>query len=219
MRLIAVLLLAVVPPKSPLPLIEEFNQTVQQRIENPLPNTLGMSRVMIRPSLGKHFQPLVSDTRDYAPETDKERELLASLEQQELQVGLYVFGAAILSHTAEEMDFRSLKGPGAITKNTPRPLWYPLTLTLVEPDADALPDWSAMYPLAQRAMKNFADGGHGFETQLDSWKVVARPAIAREGRCVACHNASRGDTLRAFAVGDALGGVLYAYRAGKGSLQ
>jgi hypothetical protein len=214
MRLIAVLLLAVVPPKNPLPLIEEFNETVQQRIENPLPNTLGMSRVMIRPSLGTHFRPLVSDMRDYAPETDKERDLLASLERQDLQVGLYVFGAAILNHTAEEMDFRSLKGPGAITKDTPRPRWCPAALVFGEQqdNGDALPDWRAMYPLAQRAMKNFADGGHGFETQLDTWNVVARPAIAREGRCVACHNSSRGDNQREFAVGDALGGVLYAYR-------
>lgn len=205
-------LLAIVPTADPsLKLIEEFDQTVQARLEQPLPDSLGMSRIMVRPSFGRHFRPMVSDARDWRPENDRERQVLARLEGDGLQVGLYLFGASILDTPAEKLQFRALKGPGAITKGTPRPNWYPGLKLEEAMSTDRLPDWQAIYPLARKAMASFADGGHGFETQLGAWKIVARPAIAGDGRCVACHN-GQAETRNRFAAGDALGGVLYAYR-------
>jgi hypothetical protein len=67
----------------------------------------------------------------------------------------------------------------------------------------ALPDWRTIYPLAQLAMKSFADGGAGFETTLDSWHIAARPVVAAQQRCMSCHSGSQHQ---------ALGGVFYAYR-------
>jgi hypothetical protein len=207
--LFPVFLLAAIAPREPLRLIDEFDQMVQHRIEDPMPKTLGMSRVMIRPSLGKHFEPLVSDVRDFAPATDAERKILAQMEDQRLQLGLYLFGGAILNHPVDSMDYRSLKGPGAITKGTTRPSWYPSVFPVSAPesgpDPRALPNWKEVYPLAQKAMRSFADGGGGFEMRLGSWDVAARPVIAISDRCVTCH----GNTAQ---IGKALGGILYAYR-------
>jgi hypothetical protein len=71
-----------------------------------------------------------------------------------------------------------------------------------------LPDWRTIYPLAQRAMRSFADGGAGFETTIDSWRIAARPVIAGQQKCLTCHPGVKLDRP--------LGGVLYAYRrAGK----
>ena len=108
-----------------LPLIDELNVSIQQRLLNPLPQTLGMSRIMRRPSIGEHFHPVVSDKRDFAPEDDRERKALAALEDRKVQVGLYLFGETILRQDAGALSFRALKGPGSITIDTPRPKWYP----------------------------------------------------------------------------------------------
>ena len=203
--------LAILPTEKPANLLEEFDRTIQMRLENPRPESLGMSRVMIRPSMGTHFVPQVSDRRDYAPENEREREILARMEQQGLQVGLYLFGAAVADDPVESFSYRALKGPGAITIGTPRAHWYPRLASKEAPAvAGQLPDGREMYAVAQRAMKSFANGGEGFATKVREWNVMVRPAYAREGRCVHCHNAP--GTKSTFRVGDALGGVIYAYR-------
>jgi hypothetical protein len=68
----------------------------------------------------------------------------------------------------------------------------------------ALPDWNAVYPLARKAMKSFTDGGTGFETEIDSWSIAARPVLASQQRCLDCHSG--------LALNQPVGGVLYAYR-------
>ena len=114
-----------------------------------------------------------------------------------------MFGRAVLDSDPEKLDFRALKGPAAMTAGTPRPAWYPASeMGLVS--ENPLPDWKAVYPLARRAMKSFSDGGTGFETQIDSWKVAARPVMASQQRCLTCHNGVSLD--------QPVGGVLYAYR-------
>jgi hypothetical protein len=52
-------------------------------------------------------------------------------------------------------------------------------------------------------MKSFNDGGAGFETEMDSWSIAARPVLASQQRCLGCHDAS---------LNQPIGGVLYAYR-------
>jgi len=111
---------------------------------------------------------------------------LAALEEQRLQVGLYVIGSAIEMAEPQVLSYRALKGPAAI-KETPRPAWYP-SAEVRPAKPNALPDWNAIYPLARRAMKSFRDGGSGFETTLDSWQIAARPVIASREACVSCHN-------------------------------
>lgn len=201
-----------------LPLIEELNVSVQNRLLKPLPKSLGMSRIMVRSSFGDHFRPLVSDRRDFAPENEQEKQVLATLEARKLQVGLYLFGESILREDSKDFSFRALKGPGAITAGTPRPKWYPgrvlrTPVPATEATEDVLPDWKTIYPVAQRAMRSFKDGGKGFEMEFQGWTLAARPAVAVNEKCVSCHNnkaytQSLGDAK----LGDPLGGVLYAFR-------
>jgi hypothetical protein len=191
------------PKPRDLPLIDRFQEQVQRRFESPLPDSLGMSRVAVPSSMGGHFSPVRTAERDFIPENALEREVVGQMEEKGVQVGLYVFGPAILAATPEFQDFRALKGPAAITRGTPRPAWYPGQPKVSAEPHDTLPDWNAIYPLARRAMLSFQDGGAGFETKLASWDIAARPVAAAE-RCATCHgNASH------------LGGVLDAFRRAK----
>jgi hypothetical protein len=185
--------------------IDELNECVQLRFQNTDPRSLGMSRVVLPASLGEHFRPLFTSTRDFAPETPREVKALAALENDDAQVGLYLFGRTIAIAAPENLSYRALKGPAGITKGTPRPAWYPGTGALARSaDPDAMPDWRAIYPLAQRAMRSFADGGKGFETSFGEWQIAARPVMAEDGRCTMCHAPMKS--------GQAVGGVLYAFR-------
>lgn len=211
------------PPASDLRMIDELNECVQWRFQAPpilarVPDTLangapalGMSRIALPPSFGEHFVPRFDSTRDFKPENDRENKALAALEAVPVQVGFYLFGRAIVDSGIEMHSYRALKGPGAVTRGTPRPEWYPTSVNTVAPP-DALPDWKTVYPLAQRAMKSFDDGGTGFETSIDSWQIAARPVVASQERCVACHNAPGFRTRAPVALNQAVGGVLYAFR-------
>jgi hypothetical protein len=184
-------------PKPPdLPLIDRFQEQVQLRFETPLPEGFGMSRMVQSPSMGEHFHPVRTAERDFIPENATEREVVGKLEENGVQLGLYVFGRAILAAQPQSQDFRALKGPAAITRGTPRPAWYPGQPKISDAPADALPDWNAVYPLAQRAMRSIQDGGAGFETRLASWDIAARPvsavspATATPGVSAACFTPS-----------------------------
>lgn len=199
------------PPDLQLELIRRLDGLVQTRFQDPLPFALGMSRIMTPSSFGKHFHPAVTSQRDFQPENPAEREVIAKLEECGLQVGLYLFGAAIVSSTPENLDFRALKGPGTVTGGTPRPRWYPLLNPGVR-QADALPDWNAMFPLARKAMNSFQDGGTGFETTFESCNIAARPVMASEQRCVACHNNQAFQSKVVAQLHRPIGGVLYVWR-------
>jgi hypothetical protein len=196
-------------PRIELKKIDDLNEVMQRRFQAPLPNALGMSRVAMPRSLGQHFAPLVTALRDFQPENPRETQVLAALEETDAQVGFYLFGKAIANTSPAEMFFRALKGPAAITRGTPRPAWYPTLL--IAPAAasapDALPDWNEIYPLAQRAMRSFADGGRGFETSIGTWQIAARPVMAADKKCVACHPG--------VSLNHAVGGALYAFRSAR----
>jgi hypothetical protein len=196
------LLFAGNPKPADLPLIDRLNEHIQLRFQNPLPDTLGMSRVAVPRSMGTHFRPKLSSPTDFVPENAAERQTVAKLEANRVQLGLYVFGADILKAPAELRSFRALKGPAAITAGTPRPAWYPGTAK-VPAFPDPLPDWNQIYPVARRAMAAFHDGSAGFETTFGNWDIAARP-VAAEKRCAVCHGAE-----------PHLGGVLYAFRRPK----
>jgi hypothetical protein len=199
-----------VPPANDLKPIDNLNDCVQARFEQPPDALLGMSRAFNPQSMREHYVPLFNVTRDFLPENKPEERALADLEAGQLQVGAYLFGRAILDAPAGQFNYRALKGPAAVTMGTPRPALYP-TAVNPKPSPDALPDWNAIYPLAQRAMKSFRDGGSGFETSLGaaspSWRIAARPVLAGSEKCLACH----GGPARV-SVGQPLGGVLYAFR-------
>jgi len=212
------LLLLTLPGTSDLALIDELNECVQLRFQTLPPSAglagpaLGMSRIVRPASFGEHFVPRFVSQRDFEPDNDREREALAKLESESVQVGFYLFGKMILEGSAGDLKPRALKGPGALTKGTPRAAWYPAGLVHPAAPVGALPDWRTIYPLAQRAMKSFADGGTGFETNIDSWRIAARPVLAAQEKCVTCHiNRAYGQGSRAV-LHQALGGVLYAYR-------
>jgi hypothetical protein len=198
-----------------LSLIDELNECVTLRFQNPAPDALGMSRFALPNSFGTHFRPLVTRDRDFQPENARETAVLAKMEAEKLQVGFYLFGRAAADETANALNYRALKGPGAITIGTPRAVWYPgLPATKVE-NPDALPDWNTIYPVARKAMKSFEDGGKGFETTVDSWQVAARPLLAESERCVACHNNMAIGAGKRVELNHAIGGVLYAFRRAK----
>lgn len=186
MRLLLWLLLGL----PPVPTINDLDLQIQVRFETPpLPNELGMSRIARPSSMGRPFEPILTTKRDFHPENAAERKVIAGLEAQRIEVGLYLFGQAIEHDGPELLNYRALKGPAAVTKVT---------------DRAALPDWNTMYPLARRAMNSFEDGGQGFETTQDSWQIVLRPVMAKQRTCTGCH---AGVTL-----GKPVGGVLYAFR-------
>jgi hypothetical protein len=213
--------------------IDEFDQLMQLRFQTPTlappsgsfiatradhpllspgdPSALGMSRMVAPPSFGQPFLPRFNVTRDFGPENNAEKDALAVLETAPVQVGLYLFGRAILNSNVDARNYRALKGPAAITQGAPRPRWYP---TGENPMAlpDALPDWKAIYPLAQRAMTSFADGGSGFETSMGAWDIAVRPVVASQDRCIACHNSKAYGAGGAVVLHQTLGGIMYAYR-------
>src|SRR5437899_2528899 len=84
------------PKPHHLPTIDRLNDAVQLRFRNPLPDTLGMSRVAMPLSMGTHFRPIRGRATDFVPETNAEREGVASLEADGVQVGLYVVGVNTL---------------------------------------------------------------------------------------------------------------------------
>jgi hypothetical protein len=58
---------------------------------------LGLSRIAVPPSTGRHFSPQFNVSNDFAPEDDRERQVVAIYsEAAHLHVGLFVFGRAIL---------------------------------------------------------------------------------------------------------------------------
>jgi hypothetical protein len=198
---------------SHLVLINRLDEAVQARFRTALPGMLGMSRILIPNSMGQHFQPVSRNERDFLAENANEQEIVRQLEDEGLQVGFYVFGRAVAEAPPDALNFRALKGPGAITRGTPRPVWYPGLPPEQFDSAGALPDWKSIYPLAKRAMESFKDGGAGFETSLQGWDIAARPVISDQ-RCQTCH-------LKASVVSggvvnpkEPIGGVLYAFRSG-----
>jgi hypothetical protein len=205
-------------------LIDHLNQSVQRRFSEPLPDALGMSRIVVPESFGRHFQPIMTAERDFRPSGPFEENVIRDLEAAGLQVGFYSFGTAIAQADRETLNPRALKGPAAITRGTPRPSWYPgmILIPPANPAAvtdsaceDALPDWNAIYPLARKAMRSFRDGGGGFDTSFGSWRIAARPVLATQQSCVSCHNnpAYRPAT-RTVKLDQPIGGVLYAFRRG-----
>jgi hypothetical protein len=212
MSLSGCLLLGGNPGVPNLRLIDRLHECIENRFADPAPLSLGMSRIARPSSFGAHFQPIVTSRRDFDPQNPAEKTAIAGLEGQQVQVGLYLFGAAVATSTADELNYRALKGPAAVTSGTPRPSWYPLLAEVAVPNPGGLPDWRAIYPVASRAMKSFEDGGKGFETRLDTWNLAARPVIATQDRCVSCHNHqayNRGASVR---LGHPVGGVIYAFR-------
>jgi hypothetical protein len=200
------------PGSSGLHLIDRLNEAVQRRFQDPAPASLGMSRVVAPPSFGSHFQPNLTLQRDFQPESLAERDVIAALERGQTEVGFYLFGAAITDSDPSYPNFRALKGPGAMTRGTPRPAWYPQLAKTAGLKLDTLPDWNAIYPIAREAMKNFRGGGKGFESKFGAWTIAARPVAASSERCVTCHNNQAYKSSHEARLGQPIGGVLYAFR-------
>ena len=207
-----------------LRMIDALDEVVQARFADPAAQMFGMSRQLIRGSLGEHFLPALTRDRDFQPTTPDEKVAISALESNHVDVGFYLFGREVASSESTDLNYRALKGPGAMTAGTPRPSWYPKTLLTLSPplstgleetNPDALPDWREVYPLARKAMRSFADGGKGFETELRGWKFAARPVMASQARCVTCHEQTNGGSA-GFKLHEPVGGALYAFRRVRG---
>ena len=179
--------------------IRQLDELVQLRLKTPIPGVLGMSRIATPSSRDRHFLPDRGSACDFVPENAMERKAIGKLEEQRVEVGLYVFGTAILKAKAEALDYRALKGPAIVTRGTPRPGWYPGWGKARAVRNDSLPDWNAVYPVARGSMERFKNGGREVQTTLAGWKVMARPVMG-DKRCEMCHAAGL------------IGGLMYAYR-------
>jgi hypothetical protein len=194
------------PKSNDLQLVDKFNDAIQARFADPAPAMLGISRMTTPASMGHSFTPLTTNVRDLDPGATALIDAANALEAAGLQTGFYVFGEAVTESPAEAMSFRALKGPAVATVGTPRPCWYPPLDTACKNLTNALPDWKEIYPLAQRAMRSFADGGKGFETPHGVWNIAVRPVLASAPHCVMCH------VTNSIRVNRPLGGVIYAFR-------
>ncbi len=170
-------------------LVNCFDDLIQARFRDPMPQTLGMNRAVTANSFGQNYQPIFTDLRDFMPQNPAERSLLAELEQQHVQLGIYVFGLDVVRSEPSALNFRALKGPAVITAGTPRASWYPAN---VEPSGHL-----------------FAPPLVALQSESSNRTVAARPLIASEVRCVPCHNAT---TPGRAALQQPLGGILYAFR-------
>src|ERR1700722_17020775 len=186
------------PSPRNIELVNRFDQIIQTRFRDPMPQTLGMNRAVTANSFGRNYQPILTDLRDFMPQNPAESSLLAELEQQHVQLGIYVFGSDVVRSEPAALNLRALKGPAAITAGTPRPPWYPANVensghvaapplaTLRDESSnrtvakDALPDWLEIYSTARGAMKSFPEGGKGFETAV-AWRAT-RPWCPGEPR-------------------------------------
>ena len=120
-----------------LSIIDEFDHVIQARLVSPsvtigVRQPLGMSRVAQPDSYGSHFSPILGNRSDFVPENDHEKEIVAQLEDKNLELGLFLFGEAVMDRPAIHRDFRAMKGPAAITTGTRR---------------SGLPSWNAAYPV------------------------------------------------------------------------
>lgn len=179
------------------PRLDEFDAEVQRRFSDG--RGFGMSRLLRFPTLGRHFRAPAGARTDFAPENEREREIIERWTRDGWQAGLYVFGAGIRDSGVEAHFHRALKGPGVLVEGTAR---------------EELPRWEEMYPVALRAMEAFERGRDFREETIGSWRVTARAVRAPDERCVECHNRglARIERGRQFQAGDALGGALYLYR-------
>jgi hypothetical protein len=188
-----------------------LDEVIQHRFAAP-PALLGMSRVASPASLGEHFRPSPGAVTDFRPESPAEESAIRSLGEASLQVGMYVFGAAIERADFQARDYRALKGPAVLTAGTLRPAWYPPLMSQAS-NPDALPDWNTAYPIAREAMKRFERGDRSFTASVGLWRMIARPVPASSETCVMCHNAQQfRRSARSIALHDAIGGVLYVFR-------
>ena len=203
-----------------LRMMDALDEVVQARFADPGAQVFGMSRQLMPGSLGEHFLPAVTRDRDFQPATQEEKAAISALESNHVEVGFYLFGRAVASSESTDLNYRALKGPGAMTAGTPRPSWYPRTAlafsppqapSLTEKKPDTLPDWQEIYPLARKAMRSFVDGGNGFETEVRGWEIAARPVLASQARCVTCHEQMNNGSA-GFKLHEPVGGVLYAFR-------
>src|SRR5881394_3294675 len=113
------LLLLTLPGTHDLGSIDLLNECVQQRFQKPAPD-FGMSRILVPSSMGRHFAPRPLSARDFMPENEREREVIAKLESESVQVGFYLFGRPVLDGQPAALNPRVLKGPGVMTAGTPR---------------------------------------------------------------------------------------------------
>ena len=185
---------------SDLLLVSRLDELLQLRLSHPIPGSMGMSRLTVPSSMGAQFQPDRSRDVDFFAENTRERDVIRELEKNDVHVGFYVFGTSIVITASQAMDYRTLKGPAAVTRGTPRPAWYPHQTTAAAAQSGSLPDWKAIYPLARRAMQDFQNGRPSFAGSLEGWEIVARP-VASGDQCAMCHARNR-----------PIGGVLYAFR-------
>ena len=184
--------------------VDQFDRVVQQRFHNVI--GFGMARI--------------ASERKFEPETKEEKEAVKDLRRAGYRMGLFLAGRGVLEPFPEE--FRASKtyfGFGNHMMSGP--------VFIRSTKRKDLPNGSALWELARRALVAFGEGAERQSFTVGRWEVEARPVRASSETCLQCHKTDiklevthtakgpiygwgpKGNVLR---VGDPLGALLYVYK-------
>jgi len=178
--------------------IDALNDCIQKRFEE-MDGRFGVSRV-VNINRAPHA---------FEPESVSEMSAVRGLQQAGLRVVLYVTGLRVMRPTPSlplvgELHARSMiKGPVLITSRA------------AAAGAPEPPSSSALWDDGRRAMKAFATADT-YEFRQPGWTMTARAIRASKRECLQCHRETGVEDSVPNArpkLGDALGAVIYGYRA------
>lgn len=184
-------------PGADMQAISAFNDCIQDRFKDII-DRFGVSRIVKLGETPHRFQP----------ESVAEMGSVRALEQARLEVVLYVAGTRVLRPApalplvADAHAYAIIKGPVRVTAGSS------------PTDAARAPSASALREEGRRAMRAFATS-ESHEFTQSGWNFTARPVRASGTACLRCHQHANPATIQNDPVklGDALGVVLYGYRA------
>jgi hypothetical protein len=166
--------------------IAALNRTIQERFAL-VDGTFGLRRIVV-----------IGDTpHQFRPERVSELDAVHGLEEERLDVALYVAGRRVLDREPDlttkapfALNQRVIFGPVAVTN--------PAALASLPSAIDLIDESRLAFQVLQRRDRHDFEGG--------GWTWTARAIRAASNACLHCHPGR--------AIGDPLGVVLYAYRPG-----
>jgi hypothetical protein len=174
--------------------IKDLDRCVQKRFQDR--TTFGMGRM--GPRKQRHH-----DIRAFTSENLVEQSVVDSLRAKGYEVIVYLAGRKVMERPPVSTSIRhryGVQGPALIT-NKSMPAQPPSKTWLLAESRTALESFQI---------------GDGYALKRGAWTVAMRPLRATNSGCVSCHttgiaSGSEGEK-HGFAVGDAIGVAIYAYR-------
>lgn len=180
--------------------VAALDQCVQQRFG--AMDRFGIRRVITFPFHLQHF----------APENEKEKNVIAELEKNGWTVSFYLAGRSVLAAKPDEALWEKTVNNYYARK----PINNPILLTK-DAKIDDLPKPVELWEQTRKAMTAFSRTDQ-YDFSTGKWQVTARPVRASQEACLKCHS-QRAELVdgqdkvvsQGLKVGDPLGAVLYVY--------